>query len=130
MPDKPLKCDLCSRSFQDGDECFTYETPSTGTLEEAEAGTAYYCDDPEWALCEMCHLATKAFELGHVTDVEWAIAVFKEWQKHNHVTILPDTEENKAEAAKLNFESMEWAMQLIAAFVQFHTPGVKYTEII
>lgn len=130
MYDPELKCDLCSRRFREGDDCYTYETPSTGTLEEAEAGTAYFCDDPEWGLCTRCHETTRACEEGEITDVEWAVAIFKEWQKHNHVTILPDTEENRAEAVKLNAEAVMFAMRALAAFIQFHTPGVKYHEII
>jgi hypothetical protein len=130
MTENLYKCDLCSARFRNGDKCYTYETPSTGTLEQAQAGEAYFCDDPEWALCVNCHALTLANEEGQSTDVKWALAILDLWRQHNYITILPDTVENRAEAQQWNRDSMDTAARMITSFLQFHTPGAQYDEII
>ena len=61
-----VKCDFCNDEVS---SCWTYTTLNTASsAREAEAGKGFWCEDPEWAMCETCHYvlttqgAAKLFE--------------------------------------------------------------------
>lgn len=64
------RCDLCYYPFSTGDESWTYLTPSTGTLAQAQAGEAFWAEDLRWGLCQDCHAKVSAWRAGTLSQDE------------------------------------------------------------
>ena len=68
---RQLVCDLCCAEV---DTCWNYTTPSEArTPEEAEQKNLFWCEDPDWAVCSLCHSLVQAGSLPAL--VENSIAV-------------------------------------------------------
>ena len=49
-----IRCDLCNSTQ---DVVWTWITPSiAASVEEAKANKTFWAEDPEWAVCDTCHV--------------------------------------------------------------------------
>lgn len=112
-----MRCDFCHGRLSEGERIYAYQTPSTGTLEEAEKGEAFWCEDPKWAACQSCHETIQAVESGEILGEAGVVAlVRKSLANQNFIVIgppIPGMEEGQ----------IEFVAGVINAFFANRAPG-------
>lgn len=119
-------CDLCHADLEIGQLIYVHGTPSTGTLEQAQAdkGVQWF-EDPHWAACEGCHRRVLALDEGRWTPEEWVVMMTKRSLRHQTIlgTTLPSTMEQAMRQAQL-----EHVIKVLSSFARCHVPEF-YSEV-
>lgn len=90
-----IHCDLCHAFIEVGEQVYTYFTPSTGTREEGVKGTAFWCEDPEWAVCPECAAKIDALDEARLSFDDWVVEVTTRSIMNQGIVIAGDEETTK-----------------------------------
>jgi hypothetical protein len=112
------KCDLCSDSLKIGEIVYTYMTPSTGTEEEAKAGTAFYATDPAWGICPPCHQIVQQYDRSELGRAQTIVELIKRWSVNNSFVIIGGDPSKNLDMQKA---SVEFGVRVMKSFLDYKT---------
>ncbi len=121
VPRSAKRCDLCSAKIEVGDILWTYFTPSTGTIEQAERGEAFYNDDPEWAVCPHCHKMIQRLDAGQIDELHWLTAVGSQSLMNQGIMLMITSGEVKDQGP----EQAQHVAGVLKAFLERRIPEVR-----
>jgi hypothetical protein len=122
MSEKNLKCDFCNGRLTEGETIYTYVTPSTGTLEEAEAGKAFWCQDPEWAACNICHEVIQAQEADEMLMEQAVVTLVRRSLSNQQVVVIGGDDAMDLEQ-KMHEDQIDFIVGVVKAFFEHRSPG-------
>lgn len=113
-------CDLCHARLEIGQLVYVHGTPSTGTLEQAQADdNVQWFEDPHWGLCDGCHRRVLALDAG-MWPLEGWVAMMTRRSLRNQ-TILATSLPPEVEAA-MRQAQLEHIVKVVASFARYHVP--------